>query len=233
MAPGPHSSPGSFSLTSCCQISANSLSKGLRISHRPGRTVSLEGLCDLGHMPSALWGQFAQRHMTESSQMVLEGLSNPGVAGCRDSKHLECPPHTHCHHPHTATTHTTTEPDGRRQAWAWGGRAPSAAPGASPHSIPASVLLYLTVATVSRKEERGGKVNFPPPTQIFLAGVVYTLPSQEGGVGRSTSIQVSLPRREDSYPAGGPGQAPCGPEPWNTHPALGLGVGVWGRVQDL
>lgn len=63
-------------------------------------------------------------------------------------------------------------------------------------SISASVLLYLTVATVSRKEERGGKVNFPPPTQIFLASFVFKLPSQEGGVGRNPPIQSSLPRRE-------------------------------------
>lgn len=58
-------------------------------------------------------------------------------------------------------------------------------------SISASVLLYLTVATVSRKEERGGKVNFPPPTQIFLASFVFKLPSQEGGVGRNPPIQSS------------------------------------------
>lgn len=69
--------------------------------------------------------------------------------------------------------------------------------------FPASVLLYLTVATVSRKEERGGKVNFPPPTQIFLASFVFRLPSQEGGVGRSTPIQSSLPRRQGFQPRQG------------------------------
>lgn len=70
-------------------------------------------------------------------------------------------------------------------------------------SISASVLLYLTVATVSRKEERGGKVNFPPPTQIFLASFVFELPSQEGGVGRNPPIQSSLPRREGFQPRQG------------------------------
>lgn len=64
--------------------------------------------------------------------------------------------------------------------------------------FPASVLLYLTVATVSRKEERGGKVNFPPPTQIFLASFVFGLPSQEGGAGRSSPIQ--LPPKEAGFP---------------------------------
>lgn len=119
-------------------------------------------------------------------------------------KHLEPP---------TPTAHTTTGPDGRRQEWAWEAGLPLTPRWGSPSSIPASVLLYLTVATVSRKEERGGKVNFPPPTQIFLASIVFTLPSLEGGVGRSTPIQVSLPRRRTPNPARGAGQASCGPEP--------------------
>lgn len=78
-------------------------------------------------------------------------------------------------------------------------------------SIPASVLLYLTVATVSRKEERGGKVNFPPPTQIFLARFVFGLPSREGGVGRSTPIQRSLPRRQDFQSRQGLSRGPSRP----------------------
>lgn len=45
-------------------------------------------------------------------------------------------------------------------------------------SVPTSVLLYLMKAMVSRKEERGGKLTFPPPTQIFLASVVLPLPRQ-------------------------------------------------------
>lgn len=78
-------------------------------------------------------------------------------------------------------------------------------------SISASVLLYLTVATVSRKEERGGKVNFPPPTQIFLASFVLRLPSQEGGVGRNPPIQSSLPRRKGFQPRQGQSKGPSRP----------------------
>lgn len=98
-----------------------------------------------------------------------------------------------------------------------GGRAPSDTPQGPRLALSASVLLYLTVATVSRKEERGGRVNFPPPTQIFLASFVFPLPSQEGGVGRSTPMQVSLPRREDSQPSWGAWAGPLRPESWNTH----------------
>lgn len=75
-------------------------------------------------------------------------------------------------------------------------------------SISASVLLYLTVATVSRKEERGGKVNFPPPTQIFLASFVFRLPGEEGGGGRNPPIQGSLPRREGFQPRQGQSRGP-------------------------
>lgn len=201
MAPGPHSSPNAFSLTSCCQISAVNVSKNLRISQRASRIMkSPNWLCDLGQMPSALWSQFAKRH---NGRVEPEdagggggggGLSSPGTAlvhsaGRHDSKHLESP----------------TPPPAPSQGQMAGGRSGHGEQGSLLHpagasffSIPASVLLYLMVATVSRKEERGGKVNFPPPTQIFLAGVVFMLPSQEGGVGRSAPIQVSLPRREDS-----------------------------------
>ena len=97
--------------------------------------------------------------------------------------------------------------------------------GASPHSMPASVLLYLTVATVSRKEKRGGKVNFPPPTQIFLAGVVFTLPSRGGGVGRSAPIQISLPRREDSQPSWGVWAGPVWAQALEHSPYSG----AWGQ----
>lgn len=75
-------------------------------------------------------------------------------------------------------------------------------------SVSASVLLYLTVATVSRKEERGGKVNFPPPTQIFLASFVFRLPGEEGGGGRNPPIQGSLPRREGFQPRQGQSRGP-------------------------
>lgn len=86
--------------------------------------------------------------------------------------------------------------------------------GASPHSMPASVLLYLTVATVSRKEKRGGKVNFPPPTQIFLAGVVFTLPSR-GGRSWQERSNSNLPPKEGGLPTqlGGLGRPRVGPSP--------------------
>lgn len=157
--------------------------------------------------------------MADLSQMMLESPSNPGLVGCHDSKPLALP------------TTTATAP---RERARWqeagvgverGAGLPLTPHGASPHSMPASVLLYLTVATVSRKEKRGGKVNFPPPTQIFLASVVFTLPRWEGGVGRSAPIQVSLLRREDSQPSWGVWAGPVWAQALEHPPYLG----AWGR----
>lgn len=164
---------------------------------------------------------FCKGTMVGLSQMMLESPSNAGIMGCHDSKSSALP------------TSTATAPPESQMAGGGSGCRGAGLPltphGASPHSTPASVLLYLTVATVSRKEKRGGKVNFPPPTQIFLAGVVFTLPSWGGGVGRSTPIQVSLPRREDSQPSWGVWAGPVWAQALEYPPYSG----AWGQGRVL
>lgn len=147
-------------------------------------------------MLSAFWSHFAQRHNGGVETKDVAGGGSVCLAlALQDAMILS----TWSPHP---AAHTTTGPDGWGQKeWAWGAGL-LLTPHRASRSIPASVLLYLTVATVSRKEERGGKVNFPPPTQICLASVVFTLPSREGGAGRSTPTQVSLPRRRAPNPGG-------------------------------
>lgn len=83
----------SHSPAACCQISAIGISESLQISQRASRILkSPQWVCDLGQVPSAFGVIWPKGTMVGLRHRMLVGdgaLSRPGIAGCRDSKHLE------------------------------------------------------------------------------------------------------------------------------------------------